>query len=1462
MTLFKKTIRYTFALFLTLTPTIAHAQCIDNDGFTAIAGEMELFTPENEIFYCDGTGWFPMRWRADETRSLVSHWRLDETSGTTYIDSAGSNDGTYSEAGVEDRLGVLDNAAGLSATDDFINAGSDGSLDIAEGTISLWFNTPNPSTTGNRYLLSKDENGINLGDIHLNILPSGDATNPNEIRFLTSNGSSNRAIYSDSAISSNRWTHVVALFGTGGMEMYVNGVLQADNDARTDGMTNQTQNLIIGNLRAGETQDFDGSIDDVRLYDYRLSAEEILDLYESYNVDPDLVAWWKLDEMTGTTYFDSAGFNDAVYDDGASVVSATGIINNAGDFTASDVEANAGNGASLNVATGTLSLWFNTPNAATSSNRYLFGKDASGTNAGDFGLYIEDSTEPGEENRPKVIIQDGGGNNAIVADGAITANAWTHIAVLFGTGGMEMYVNGILQSDTNSNTIGMTNASANAIIGNIRVANTLDFDGDIDDVRLYERRLTAAEIEDLFKEGQFDLGTTNGLVAHWELDETSGTSVVDSTGNAANGTMQSGLSGANDSYTAPNGTGIFIDENGASAEDYIDLNLGAAAQNLDQFTISQWIYIPSFSGVARLYEYSFPHGFNNAQLLADGRVRIEVEPDAANIVRWSTPVGVVQAGQWYHIALAYDHSNVSNDALIYVNGVSQSISEFSGPPSSTGTVNDATTLVLGNRPAADQALNGIMDDFRIYDRVLTPSEVNALYFGARDNGIIGHWKLDETSGTNAEDNTINQNDGTMVNGLNGGDNVQAIINTGINFDGTNDNIRVNNNYLLPEFTLCGWFNIDAGGSDASLMAKYQNTNEGWRLSYESGNIRILDDIGAGGVGPDASLYANAISQQRWYHVCGGINSNTSNFLYLDGALLGDSVSALGGLDTFNGNFYLGQRGNATRFLNGSLDDVRLYNQTLSPNDIQALFEEGPGLETGLIGHWKLDEQTGTIAKDSSGLGNDGIMNGGLDAANDSASGPINTALNFDGSNDYVDVGSPSVLDNIRSDYTICAWINPASFGQGNLGRIVSKHDSGDEEGIELFIAGGNDNIRIFHDNDSGGTQGSSNNDVIVLNVWQHICVAHFDDINSVTIYHNGSDVTDDNNIQDIVSHDSTNLNIGNKSDTSNREFDGSIDDVRIYGRALSASEILELYELRGTLGTGLVGYWRLDETSGTTAIDSSGNNNNGTMENGMNASNDSVDGKVDTALLYDAIDDGINAGSDDSLDNLGPLTICSFIKPNSQGGAGGYGRIFSKEGTGGNLNTKFNLNDDGTTGQSVNFFVNSPGADALNIDGEDGWLSTDFIGRWNHLCVTWNGDLSSGGADVIFYRNGIANTNFNDTNYASGARQSDAGRDAVIGNRGTDYARSIDGILDEVRVYNRVLTPNEIYTLAHCTGPGEWSYNYNNDYKQWCDGFKPIEMHIPATGTGGCTGGQEGSLRYETDRYQACDGNGWVDIGK
>jgi RNA polymerase sigma factor (sigma-70 family) len=231
-------------------------------------------------------------------------------------------------------------------------------------------------------------------------------------------------------------------------------------------------------------------------------------------------------------------------------------------------------------------------------------------------------------------------------------------------------------------------------------------------------------------------------------------------------------------------------------------------------------------------------------------------------------------------------------------------------------------------------------------------------------------------------------------------------------------------------------------------------------------------------------------------------------------------------------------------------------------------------EYGLVGHWKLDETSGSIAADSSGNRSNGTL--GDFSTPGWTMGKVAGALNFDGASGIVAVGSPIALTDLGR-MTIAAWIMPRSYGQPvidegkgirmNYGRIVDKRDND----VEQFPAGWSLFIRNDATPDVSGVlcfrrtfdieEGSWITPVnsVVLGAWQHVAVTY--DIGSLAnqpaFYLDGTPVPTTVLFApsgSVVSDVGSKLSIGNLPHLG-RAFDGVIDDVRIYDRILSASEI-------------------------------------------------------------------------------------------------------------------------------------------------------------------------------------------------------------------------------------------------------------------------------------------------------------------
>jgi len=212
------------------------------------------------------------------------------------------------------------------------------------------------------------------------------------------------------------------------------------------------------------------------------------------------------------------------------------------------------------------------------------------------------------------------------------------------------------------------------------------------------------------------------------------------------------------------------------------------------------------------------------------------------------------------------------------------------------------------------------------------------------------------------------------------------------------------------------------------------------------------------------------------------------------------------------------------------------------------------LADGLIAHWMLDETSGTTAEDSAG-GNDGtLVNGPV-----WTTGQIGGALSFDGNNDSINV--PDNDDFTSNVGTVCAWIKLSGWGENNYGRIAQHLTglvkSGNAKGFDWNVRGSTHNIAFGLYNGSSYSTIGSAPDSVSLDKWYHVAVV-WDGTNVIT-YIDGSQSGTPVPQTIVPANPSTNLLIGTNN-AGNYNFNGKIDDVRIYDRALTADQIEQLYE--------------------------------------------------------------------------------------------------------------------------------------------------------------------------------------------------------------------------------------------------------------------------------------------------------------
>lgn len=444
-----------------------------------------------------------------------------------------------------------------------------------------------------------------------------------------------------------------------------------------------------------------------------------------------------------------------------------------------------------------------------------------------------------------------------------------------------------------------------------------------------------------------------------------------------------------------------------------------------------------------------------------------------------------------------------------------------------------------------------------------------------------------------------------------------------------------------------------------------------------------------------------------------------------------------------------------------------------------------GLGQGVVAHYQLNnlkkrkgrDQTRDVVTDSSSNKNDGTW---ANPADDPVvDGKVENAFEFDGDDKVTAPDDP--FDFGQSNFTLAAWIKTTSDDQS----IVANQSPNDDEGWNGFnfyiLPSGELGPRVAWATD--GSFGGINGDTAVNDGdWHHVAfVFNGADRTNWKIRIDGSEDTfselgDDLDETGEISNDD-NLLIGDRPWGS--PFDGKIDDVYIYDRALDDSEICQLF-MRG-LEDGLVAYYPLDEFADTTVVpDESENDNDGEASGDPTV----VGGLVDNAFAFDG-DDHVSVPDDPLLDLTQELTLAAWIKPPDTAQTN-FTRVISRE-TSGVGNRQYNVGFD-SAGTNPRAIVDTTGTNSVEVVGTTDVTDDD----WHHVAMTFDSNDS-----LTIYVDGESEDSSSvSSQLVSRTSPVTIGREAH-GGAGFFYT----GLIDEVRIYDRVLPASEIEGLHHCQSP-------------------------------------------------------------
>ncbi len=678
-------------------------------------------------------------------------------------------------------------------------------------------------------------------------------------------------------------------------------------------------------------------------------------------------------------------------------------------------------------------------------------------------------------------------------------------------------------------------------------------------------------------------------------------------------------------------------------------------------------------------------------------------------------------------------------------------------------------------------------------------------------GLVGYWSFNEGTSTIAHDFSGNGNNGTLS-----GSTLPAWTSgkfgNGLSFDGSTSYVDIANSSgvadNLSAMTVSAWFKTtNTSGNGQNIVAKDTSVNNGvgWALFTDGGSAFICLGV-SGSVYTCAGTTAN-VADGKWHHAVWTMTGNSfaAQTIYIDGIaqslsnVSGGTVSSFSnGVDIYIGAD-AGSASNDQKF-NGSIDEVRIYNRALTATEVAGLYQSGaakinssqsPGtLSNGLVGWWTMDgadtvwsSATAGTEIDKSGNGNIGTLNGMTQSGSPTV-GKIGQALRFDGSSSYVDItNSSGVADNL-TNFSVSAWFKSSASIPGDA-EIVSKFGAGGiatGEGWSLDIHG-NALIGIIQ-GAGGSTYAVKETAVTVTDGKWHHGVMVVTGGNTVALYFDGQNQTGSAVGGTVTSYtNASNIRVGN--DYNSKLFPGTIDDVRVYNRALSASEVQQLYGLGAgthantsstnlqngsTLQSGLVGLWTFDgsDISGSTIYDLSGNGNNGTN----NGATPTI-GKLGQALKFDGSSSYVDTGitSEATFSNA-TFTLSAWEKNTTDN------ELFGKWG----YSQGFHMGSDWAQLKASNYTRNSDGT--INVND----------GKWHLITYVITTDTSVAGNNSIhIYQDGVLHDG---STSGSGTYTPATGHSLTIGARlETGQQVYFEGLIDDVRVYNRALSASEVQQL-------------------------------------------------------------------
>ena len=699
--------------------------------------------------------------------ALVGYWKFNEGVGATANDNSFyRNNGNLINGASWTNNGKIGKAVNFDGTNDYIEVPDSTSLSPRAGlTVSAWIKRDTVNSIDailGKYKSITNERSFELG-----------MANTYPVFIISSDGVTATTLTATTAIDAGQWYYVAAVWDQTQIHVYVNGKRE-NSAAYTAGLYDNDEALRIGDADQSFWY-YDGLIDEVKMYNYGLSASEIkTDFNEgkslvlgakstesgtavasssdsrkycvpgSSETCNSPVAEWLTNEGKATSIFDTSGnSNTGTLTNGPVWTSGRG--SKAIEFDGTNDYIKMNNSASLEPSSAlTISAWVK-PNST--ANGAILAKQAGTSTFDSYSLFYDGTTQ-----KFNFYLGDSSATTQLQQSSTSTNNTWHHVEAIWDGTNVVMYVDGIYEGATTTSTIGHQNSNpvfmgAQGDDATTATPDTTYFKGAISNIKIYNYARTPAQVALDYSRGQ--------PVVWYKFNECTGTSLYNAIRTPSNkpagfnGTLTLGSLGTTSAGTCTGASGTTwkdgaIGKFGASikfdgSDDYVSMGTGTVStlvNNSTAVTTALWVKLNSIPTSGNQFQLvgsaidSVAAGANDIKIIHTGVVSIGGRSVSGDSHQSTASTISLTPGQWYHIVQISDFTN--DQLRLYINGTlnkTQSVS-FGNSNFTKGT--PSTTDQIGNYSGQSRYLNGQIDDVRIYNYALTATQIKQLV----NNGAI------------------------------------------------------------------------------------------------------------------------------------------------------------------------------------------------------------------------------------------------------------------------------------------------------------------------------------------------------------------------------------------------------------------------------------------------------------------------------------------------------------------------------------------------------------------------------------------------------------------------------------------------------------------------------------------------------------------------------------------------------